>query len=181
MNGVTATLGGTSDATVKAGGHRFTASEAGNSLILKDGHSTLTLQDGSQTIFEGQTISAGRNGGVIVVNGKKTIKVTASAHTTGMSGYITSGLGGKGKGKGSSGHSSSPSSNVQAAATQSSSNAAAAAIGAGNPALKRMSRYSCVDESDPSVGPSRCIGAVHEAESHISVCKGTWVVQAAQV
>ena len=75
---------GASQAVITAGGHTITAVDAGNSVLLVDGSTTKTLQDGSDAVFQGQTISAQEGGMAVVVNGHTSTLTSAIALATGQ-------------------------------------------------------------------------------------------------
>ena len=90
------------------------------SVILEDGHSTTVVKDGRNVVFEGQTIKVPSHGTAVVVNGKTTQFTTStSATTTGVGGYVNSGLGGK----------PSQSPTVQPASTNAAASAGLTAVG----------------------------------------------------
>jgi hypothetical protein len=124
VDGKTATLlaAPTPEAIITAGGHTITALDMSGSVILEDGHSTTTVKDGRNVVFEGQTIKVPSHGTAVVVNGK-TVQFTTStsATTTGVGGYVNSGLGGGGT--------PGPSSSVQPAGTNAAAPAGLAAVG----------------------------------------------------
>ncbi|KAI6824829.1 hypothetical protein KC327_g8010 [Hortaea werneckii] len=74
--------------------HTITARQSANSVILLDGSSTITIKDGATTRFEGEDLSVASNGGSIIVDGTSTVFLTEtpSASSTGIGGYINSGL-----------------------------------------------------------------------------------------
>ncbi|KAK4543243.1 hypothetical protein LTR36_005793 [Oleoguttula mirabilis] len=85
------------EAVITASGHTFTATQTGSEIVLLDASSTITLLAGSETIFDGQTVSADSSGNVMVVDGSVT--QTLSRHS-GTSAVSSSG----GVGGGSGGH-----------------------------------------------------------------------------
>lgn len=90
-NGVTLTTGEKLQATLTAGGHTFTAIDAGKSIVVKDRSSTIVLGDGEKTVFEGQTISAVSTGNAIVIDGRTTTLSAAGVVATSQSAIITAG------------------------------------------------------------------------------------------
>ena len=100
VDGKTVTLSAapTPQAIITAGGHTITALDMSGSVILQDGHSTTTVKEGRKVVFEGQTIKIPSHGTAVVVNGRKidftTSTSAASKTTTGVGGYVHSGLGG---------------------------------------------------------------------------------------
>ncbi|KAI7257482.1 hypothetical protein KC343_g1608 [Hortaea werneckii] len=74
--------------------HTITAKQSADSVIIQDGSSTITVQEGATTRFEGEELSVASDGGSIIVDGTSTIVLTktTSASSTGMGGYINSGL-----------------------------------------------------------------------------------------
>ena len=100
VDGKTVTLSAapTPQAIITAGGHIITALDISGSVILEDGHSTTTVKEGRKVVFEGQTIKIPSHGTAVVVNGR-TVDFTTSTPatsktTTGVGGYVNSGLGG---------------------------------------------------------------------------------------
>ena len=71
----------TGEAVFTADGHTFTALEMPDSVVLEDGSSTTTLQDGSIATFDGKKVSVLQDGGAVVVNGK-TISMSATTGPT---------------------------------------------------------------------------------------------------
>jgi hypothetical protein len=90
-NGVQLTAGSDSQAVVTVGGHTLTAVDVGKSIMLKDGSSTVLVKEGSQTKFEGQTVSVGPNGSVVVINGKTATLSAVGGGSTTESAIITAG------------------------------------------------------------------------------------------
>lgn len=74
--------------------HTITAKQSGDSVIIQDQSSTITVQDGATTRFEGEDLSIASDGRSIVIDGTSTVLLpeTTSASSTGMGGYINSGL-----------------------------------------------------------------------------------------
>ncbi|KAI6862053.1 hypothetical protein KC343_g1260 [Hortaea werneckii] len=74
--------------------HTITAKQTTNSMIIQEGSSNITVQDGATTRFEGEDLSIASDGSSIVVDGTSTVVLTqtTSASSTGMGGYINSGL-----------------------------------------------------------------------------------------
>ena len=74
--------------------HTITAKQFSDSVVIQDGSSTITIQDGATARFEGEELSVASDGGSIIVDGTSTVVLTktTSASSTGMGGYINSGL-----------------------------------------------------------------------------------------
>ena len=74
--------------------HTITAKQSRDSVIIQDQSSTITVPDGATTRFEGEDLSIASDGSSIVVDGTSTVLLTetTSASSTGMGGYINSGL-----------------------------------------------------------------------------------------
>ncbi|KAI6879741.1 hypothetical protein KC360_g7743 [Hortaea werneckii] len=81
-------------AVFTAGDRTITAKQSSDAVIVQDGSSTITVQDGATTRFDGEDLSIASDGRSIVVDGTSTIVLTetTSASSTGMGGYINSGL-----------------------------------------------------------------------------------------
>ena len=91
-------------AVITADGSTITAIDKSGSVLLVDGTHTATVNDGDTITFEGEEISIPTSGANVVVDGTT---FTMSGSSTGISDYITKGLGGA---------DSSPSSNSPAKA-----------------------------------------------------------------
>ncbi|KAI7226478.1 hypothetical protein KC330_g8799 [Hortaea werneckii] len=74
--------------------HTITAKQSRDSVIIQDQSSTITVQDGATTRFEGEDLSVASDGSSLVIDGTSTVLLTetTSASSTGMGGYINSGL-----------------------------------------------------------------------------------------
>ncbi|KAI7154409.1 hypothetical protein KC349_g7668 [Hortaea werneckii] len=74
--------------------HTITAKQSGDSVIIQDEGSTITVRDGATTRFEGEDLSIASDGSSLVIDGTSTVLLTetTSASSTGMGGYINSGL-----------------------------------------------------------------------------------------
>ncbi|KAI7199752.1 hypothetical protein KC316_g4779 [Hortaea werneckii] len=74
--------------------HTITAKQSGDSVIIQDQSSTITVKDGATTSFEGEDLSIASDGSSIIIDGTSTVLLaeTTSASSTGMGGYINSGL-----------------------------------------------------------------------------------------
>ncbi|KAI6909850.1 hypothetical protein KC318_g3545 [Hortaea werneckii] len=74
--------------------HTITAKQSGDSVIIQDQSSTITVQDGATTRFEGEDLSIASDGRSVVIDGTSTVLLTKTtpASSTGMGGYINSGL-----------------------------------------------------------------------------------------
>ncbi|KAI7217109.1 hypothetical protein KC333_g4429 [Hortaea werneckii] len=74
--------------------HTITAKQSGDSVIIQDQSSTMTVKDGATTSFEDEDLSIASDGSSIVIDGTSTVLLaeTTSASSTGMGGYINSGL-----------------------------------------------------------------------------------------
>ena len=59
-----------SQAVITAGSNTLTAVDSGRYVVFHEGSSTIRAKDGSQTTFEGHTISVGPSGSAVVVDGK---------------------------------------------------------------------------------------------------------------
>ncbi|KAI7083470.1 hypothetical protein KC356_g7549 [Hortaea werneckii] len=81
-------------AVFTAGDRTITAKQSSDSVIVQDGSSTITVRDGATTRFDGEDLSVAFDGSSIIVDGTSTIVLTetTSASSTGMGGYINSGL-----------------------------------------------------------------------------------------
>lgn len=90
-NNVALTSGEQLQATLTAGGHTFTAIDAGKSIVVKDRSSTIVLRDGEKTVFDGQTISAVSTGNAVVIDGKTTTLSAIKGAETSRSAVITAG------------------------------------------------------------------------------------------
>ncbi|KAK5125958.1 hypothetical protein LTR85_011313 [Meristemomyces frigidus] len=67
------------EAVITASGYTFSAIRSSGVIVLVDVSTTITLPDGSETPFDGQTVSAGSSGEVVVVDGS--ITKTPSQHS----------------------------------------------------------------------------------------------------
>ena len=122
VDGKTASLSAapTPEAIITAGGHTITALDMSGSVILQDGQSTTTVKDGRNVVFEGQTFKVPSQGTAVVVSGKTTKFTTStSPTTTGVGGYVNSGIGGT----------STPTSTAQAPGTNAAASAGLSAVG----------------------------------------------------
>ncbi|KAI7548488.1 hypothetical protein KC331_g4375 [Hortaea werneckii] len=74
--------------------HTITAKQSGDSVTIQDEGSTITVRDGATTRFEGEDLSIASDGSSLVIDGTSTVLLTetTSASSTGMGGYINSGL-----------------------------------------------------------------------------------------
>ncbi|KAI6908823.1 hypothetical protein KC318_g969 [Hortaea werneckii] len=74
--------------------HTITAKQSRDSVVIQDESSTITVRDGATTRFEGEDLSIASDGRTIVIDGTSTVLLTetTSASSTGMGGYINSGL-----------------------------------------------------------------------------------------
>ncbi|KAI6835382.1 hypothetical protein KC340_g5473 [Hortaea werneckii] len=81
-------------AVFTAGDRTITAKQSSDSVVIQDGSSTITVQDGATTRFDGENLSVASDGSSLIVDGTSTIALTetTSASSTGMGGYINSGL-----------------------------------------------------------------------------------------
>ncbi|KAI7464827.1 hypothetical protein KC357_g7810 [Hortaea werneckii] len=81
-------------AVFTAGDRTITAKQSSDSVIIHDGSSTITVRDGATTRFDGENLSVASDGSSLIVDGTSTIALTetTSASSTGMGGYINSGL-----------------------------------------------------------------------------------------
>ncbi|KAF2166584.1 hypothetical protein M409DRAFT_23218 [Zasmidium cellare ATCC 36951] len=70
------------EATFTEHGHTITASDIPGGVVLWDGSSSVTVKDGSSTIFEGETISVPSNGQTVVVDGTTSALDGATTATT---------------------------------------------------------------------------------------------------
>lgn len=77
--------------------HTIMAMQAGDAVVLKGGLSSITVQDGSTTTFEGQAISVAADGHSVVVDGSSTLTLTGgmATNSAGLGDYIKSGIGGQ--------------------------------------------------------------------------------------
>ncbi|KAK5175211.1 uncharacterized protein LTR77_000348 [Saxophila tyrrhenica] len=90
-DGVQLTTGDGSQATISAGGHKFTAVDAGKWVIFKDGSSRIIVKHGSQTKFHGQTVSVAPSGTAVVINGRTTTLSVGGKTTATESLVVTAG------------------------------------------------------------------------------------------
>ncbi|GAB1743883.1 hypothetical protein NU219Hw_g934t1 [Hortaea werneckii] len=74
--------------------YTVTAKQSGGSVILQDQSSAITVQDGATTRFENEDFSVASDGSSIIIDGTSTVLLTetTSASSTGIGGYINSGL-----------------------------------------------------------------------------------------